>query len=87
MGPGSAGHQLLISWLEQGPRDGLLSAWEAHTKTLLGQLDAVQAQRTRDEILALARVVAEAAGGFLGLGSVSKAEGDLLRRIEDAQAA
>lgn len=84
LGPGSAAHDILDSWLAQRPADTMLAAWEAYTKALTGQLDAEQARRLKDEILGLARRVAEAAGGFLGIGKVSKAERDVLRRLEEA---
>jgi hypothetical protein len=38
----------------------------------------------RETVIGQARAVAEAAGGFLGLGKVSPAEDEMLRRLERA---
>jgi hypothetical protein len=48
-------------------------------------LDPQARQRLRDEVMGRARAVAEAAGGFLGLGrKVSAAEEAVLRELAQA---
>ncbi len=80
---GSAAARLLFSWLERRPGAELLEAWKAYAAALVSELGADDAAAVRADILERARGVAEAAGGFLGLGSVSREE----RRMLDELAA
>jgi len=81
---GSDGYELLQSWLAKRPDAGLLDAWEAYIKALTGQLNEEQNRLLRNQIVGFAKMVAAAAGGFLGIGRVSKAEEQVLERIEAA---
>lgn len=82
---GSPALELLGSWLDHRPEPGVLAAWEAYARALVTSLDAGSLQQLRSEVLGHARTVAEAAGGFLGLGNkVSKKEEAVLARIERA---
>ena len=78
------GHELLASWLDQRPAASLLVAWEAFARQVSGALDADGRARLAHEILSHARFIAEAAGGFLGIGKVSKEEKAVLARLEAA---
>jgi len=82
---GSASFGLLESWLEQRPAAGYLEAWGASIVDVCVELDATQRGNMQREVLARARRVAEAAGGFLGLGpKVSVEEQRVLDEIAKA---
>jgi hypothetical protein len=77
--------QLVQSWLSNPPPASMLEAWSSYTATLAAELSPTERHNLRDSVLGRARAVAEAAGGFLGLGSrVSKAEEELLQRLARA---
>jgi hypothetical protein len=79
---GSPSHQLLEDWLTHRPDGRLLAAWGEYIVGLCADLDAAQKDALRDEILGRARSVAEAAGGFLGLGSkISREEEIVLQQL------
>jgi hypothetical protein len=84
MSAGSAGHEILSSWLTKKPDDSLLEAWEGYMKSLLSQLNDSQVRVLRTQIVGFAKVIAESAGGFLGFGKVSGTEHTVLARIEKA---
>ena len=81
---GSDGYELLQSWLAKRPDPALLDAWEAYIKALVSQLNEEQNRLLRNQIVGFAKMVAAAAGGFLGIGRVSKSEEKVLERIETA---
>lgn len=75
--------QLINSWLTSAPPASLLEAWRAYMTDLGRQLSPADRASLRDSVLTRARAVAEAAGGFLGLGSkISPAEAEMLRTLE-----
>ena len=49
-------------------------------------MDPEAKQRFREDLLGRARYVAEAAGGIVAIGRVSRAESDVLTKIEQALA-
>ncbi len=81
---GSAGYRLLESWLTAQPGPKLLDTWEAYMKALAGQLNDEQNRMLRNQIVGFAKVIAESAGGILGIGKVSKGEEAAILRIEGA---
>ncbi len=79
---GSPSHELLEDWLTHRPDGRLLAAWGEYIVDLCANLDPGQKDALRDEILGRARTVAEAAGGFLGLGSkISREEEVVLQQL------
>jgi hypothetical protein len=74
--------QLLDSWLRRKPPAALLEVWRHYSKALLQELDANDCRMMRERVIGSARAVAEAAGGFLGLGSISAAEKAALQDLE-----
>jgi uncharacterized glyoxalase superfamily metalloenzyme YdcJ len=74
-------HELFERWLQRRPAPELFAAWEHYAGEVLKQLPPAQRQNIRQELLARARTVAEAAGGFLGFGKISSDEEAVLRRI------
>jgi len=81
----SAGFELLSQWLETRPTAGYLEAWGASIVDVCAHLDPSERAGMKREVLARAQRVAEAAGGFLGLGSkVSSDERRVLDEIAKA---
>ena len=81
---GSPGYELLQGWLAKPPSGELLEAWEAYIKSLASQLNDEQNRLLKNQIVGFAKMVAAAAGGFLGIGRVSASEEKVLQRIEAA---
>lgn len=80
---GEAGYQLLAGWLHSRPGPELLSAWKAYTRALVQTLSDDAKLALKQELLGRAREVAEAAGGFLNLGSrISQTEQAMLTELE-----
>jgi len=81
---GTAGYELLQTWLAQRPSEELMIAWEAYIKALVGQLTDEQNRLLKTQIVGFAKVVAASAGGFAGFGKISATEQKVLMRIEAA---
>jgi hypothetical protein len=72
------------AWLARRPVAKLLSAWMQTVQAMRSQL-ATDAARLKTSLLAQARAVADASGRLFGIGSkVSKAEAEMLGRLEAA---
>lgn len=82
----TAAHVLLESWLDRRPEPALLDAWKDYAGALAASLPGAERQALRHDLLDRARTVAEAAGGFLGVGKVSDAEEAVLEELEAALA-
>lgn len=74
--------QLLENWLDRRPPATLLEVWRHYSKALLKELDPNDRRMMRERVIDSARAIAEAAGGFLGLGSISTAEKAALLDLE-----
>lgn len=70
-------HALLQGWLDRRPPQDLHAAWKAYAAALSATLDPMARRALRTGMMDRARYVAEAAGGFLGMG----------RRVSDAEQA
>jgi hypothetical protein len=82
---GTPGFDLLRSWLEERPDAGLLESWTVYVRGLATRLAPEDRARLRGGLLRRARIVAQAAGGFLRLGSkISEDEEAMLQRLEQA---
>jgi hypothetical protein len=81
---GSIDYSLLAQWLEHRPSRNLLDAWTHYIEGLCEMLSKSEKQTLRDELVGHARQVANAAGGFLGLGKISEAEQKVLSFMESA---
>jgi uncharacterized tellurite resistance protein B-like protein len=79
---GSATHDLLESWLLTKPKAELFEAWERYVGEIVASLDEKGRGQLKAAALGRARAVAEAAGGFLGVGSISAAEKGMLEKLE-----
>ena len=62
----------------------LFNAWESYIKALASQLNEEQNRLLKNQIVGFAKMVAAAAGGFLGIGKVSATEEKALAKIEKA---
>ena len=83
--PGSASFALLDNWLAHRPDGRLMETWTGYITELGAELSPAEKHALRDELVSRARHVAEAAGGFLGLGNkVSTEERVVLDTIEKA---
>jgi hypothetical protein len=79
---GSPSHGLLKLWLDDRPAPDLFYAWREFIQALCTQLSADERLRLRENVVGRARRVAEAAGGFLGLGDpVSEVESAVLEDL------
>jgi len=79
--PGSIAQQVLDSWLSQAPSAKLVDAWKLYTQTIWPSLTPHEREEIREVGLERARGVAEAAGGFLGLGGVTAKERAVLDEL------
>ena len=81
--PESPAAEMLDRMLRQQPPSSLFVAWEAYAADLHDSLPEDDRAGMATEIRQRARDVAEAAGGILGIGSISKAEQAVLDRIDN----
>ncbi|MEW6746630.1 MAG: hypothetical protein AB1486_28145 [Planctomycetota bacterium] len=76
---------LIEEWLTLPPKPQLLEAWTHYVEGLCEVMSEAEMAALRAEVVGLARRVAEASGGFLGLTSkVSAAEKKMLAKLEGA---
>ena len=81
---GSVAQQVLESWLNHPPGPRLIDAWKRYTQTIWPSLSPHEREELRQVGLERARGVAEAAGGFLGLGGVTAKERAVLDELAKA---
>jgi hypothetical protein len=81
---GSPAHQMLGSWLGRKPDADLYKAWGLYMRALSDTLVPAQRAQLKEQIVGLARKVAESAGGFLGMRKMSSDEEKALASIEAA---
>ncbi len=75
---GSPGYLLLESWLAHRPDGRLLEVWGAFIVGLCAELGKSERESLKNQVLGRARSIAEAAGGFLGLGSKVSSEEEVI---------
>ena len=81
--PGTAGHQLLETWLSRRPDQELFESWKRYVGGIWETFTDEERDQMRKRTLDWALAVAEAAGGFLGLTSkVSASERAVLKELE-----
>lgn len=82
---GGPGYALLQQWLSHKPGARLVCAWEAYVGALSSSLGQTDRESLKADLLGRAREVAQASGGFLGIGpKVSGSEEDMLKRLAHA---
>ena len=72
--PDSICRQLLDAWLENPPVPELIEAWKEYIRALSESASSAAIDTLRDDVLDHAHSIATAAGGILGVGSISKSE-------------
>lgn len=83
--PGSDAGDLLEEWLTTQPRPKLRKVWMEYVQTVSAVLSGAAIEAMREETLEMSKAVAEAAGGFLGLGHrISHVEQQTLDELEKA---
>ncbi len=78
----SPAYQLLNSWGQKSINPNLFIAWKSYVMFLQETLTQVELNEFKNEIIGKARKVAKASGGFLGIGSISHSEEDILLELE-----
>lgn len=79
----TAGFAFLEQWLDERPALTWHALWEDYVRALVALMKPADKELLKATVLGRARVVAEATGGFLGLGwRVSHAEEQALSRLE-----
>jgi hypothetical protein len=76
--------QLLEGWLSKKPDTSLEVAWKSYTRAVCDRLVAGDHIKLREKVMGRCQMVAEAAGGFLGLGSISNREQGMLDDLSTA---
>ena len=77
--------RILENWLQHRPAPEMLESWKRSIRTVLSAMDPSTAAIMKDGILHRTHQIAEASGGFLGLGSkISKSEARVLEEIKAA---
>ncbi len=80
----SESHQVVLGWLGEKPSHDLLDAWGSYIQGLKEVMSAEDFKEFSQEILNHSKSVAEAAGGFLGLGNkVSSSEEEALKQLSN----
>jgi len=80
---GSPAHTLLSTWLSHAPEPHLLDLWKGYVRSIWSAFTVEEQNEMRRNMIGLAREVADAAGGFLGLTSrISAAERKVIAEIE-----
>ena len=80
----SAAGRVLSGWLDEQPDSGLAAAWKDYVTIINEKLPAGEKVKFGEQLMARCKTVAEAAGGFLGLGSISTKEKAVLDMLESA---
>jgi hypothetical protein len=84
MSPGTAGHQLLETWLSRRPDRELFESWKRYVRGIWETFTDEERRQMRKTTLDWALTVAESSGGFLGLISkVSPAERAVIKEVEN----
>jgi hypothetical protein len=83
--PQEGRYPLLEHWLNKHPGPEMVEAWKHYIEGLCKQLSPQEIEELKHDLLDLARKVAQAAGGFLGLGNkISSAEQKTLDDLAEA---
>ncbi|HMP78990.1 MAG TPA: hypothetical protein PKD54_06025 [Pirellulaceae bacterium] len=80
--PDSASFALLEHWMTQRPTSELLESWHHYMRSVKSKLNETSFNQMKTNILKRAYEIADAAGGFLGIGRVSLSEKRVLSKLE-----
>ena len=76
--------QLLHQWLRDPLGDDVIDAWALFVSAYCRSIDAAKIADLEKETIDGAIKIAEAAGGFLGIGAVSRIEEQMISRLRNA---
>lgn len=77
--------EIVEEWLKNAPAKAVFDTWKTYIQAISSKLGADERVLMKNEVVGRARKVAEASGGFLGLGNhVSKEEQAVLDKIAAA---
>ncbi len=79
--PTTASSMMDHDWFRRSPKEELWNIWEEFASATFANLNPSVRNELMDEIIGLCHVVADASGGFLGLGKVSTEEAAVIDRI------
>lgn len=74
----------LQNWLDARPSRAALDAWRAYVKSFLATVDPALAMQIQEGILGRAERIAAAAGGYLGISTISAKERACLDELATA---
>jgi len=80
----NACYQLIAGWLNNRPSDALLASWKEYIGALKSSVDGAAFNQIQTSIVERANQVAAAAGGFLGMGSISDVEKNVIAELSAA---
>lgn len=80
--PGTPNYSMLEVWLKEKPGQRLIDAWKKYARGIWEELTEHERVLMRESIVGKAREIAKAAGGFLGVTSISQQEKALLDELE-----
>jgi hypothetical protein len=72
--PNSPAYHVLQSWLQRSPDAAVFTAWKEYIRELARVMPTESLKELRERTKSLCYTVAKAAGGVLGIGSISQAE-------------
>ena len=79
---GTPVREMLDSWLATRPGSEAMDAWKEYMQAISATMDAATISNMRDQTVGEAKAVASAAGGFLGIASISPEEQAVLDELE-----
>lgn len=79
---GTPAMALLNAWLSERPTEEVIEAWSDHAHHLKTIATPETVERVKRTVVVRAQEVAEAAGGFMGVGTISPKEQEVLERLE-----
>jgi tellurite resistance protein len=82
--PDKPAYALLEAWTKERPPADLMTSWRSYIGALVKELSADQRAALEGRIVARAREVARASGGFLGFSKISAEEEAVLKELEQA---
>lgn len=80
----SVNYELLNQWMKKKPDASLLTAWKHYVEALCQKMTDEEVAHFKKEIMEHVTIVAEAAGGFLGIGKISVEERNMISQLENA---
>jgi hypothetical protein len=77
-------YDLFKQWLHHKPPVAMMDAWSHYVHGLCEKLTQKETLALRSDVIGHARNVAEASGGLLGIGAISREEKAVLAKLEKA---